>query len=172
MSALPGFTPYQGFLQLAYVTTDFDRALAEFGERYGVPRWLELRDLEIETGENRSCRAHVALSFVGPTQLELIQPLQGDDTVYRYRLPDDGYALCINHIAQLIGTEAEYEALRAQTVALGVPIAMEGIGGGGSTRYFYTDFRDKLGHYLEHIWYSPEGLAFLRGNVPQNLATA
>ena len=90
MPAAWSFAPYHGFLQLAYVTTDFDRALGEFGQRFGVPGWLQMRDLEIQTGPERACRAHVALSFVGSTQLELIQPLSGDVTVYRYRLPDQG----------------------------------------------------------------------------------
>jgi Glyoxalase/Bleomycin resistance protein/Dioxygenase superfamily len=161
MSAAPSFVPYHGFLQLAYVTTDFDRALAEFGQRFGVPEWLQMRDLEIQTGPERSCRAHVALSFVGSTQLELIQPLSGDVTVYRYRLPDQGYGLCLNHIAQLIETEPEFEALEASVVSKAIPIALRGSANSGQCRYFYTDQRATLGHYVEHVWYSPEGLAFM-----------
>lgn len=166
MSALPGFAPYKGFLQVAYVTTDFDRGLAEFGERCGVPRWLELRGLEIQTGEGRSCRAHVALSYVGSMQLELIQALGGDDAVYRHGLPSQGYGLRFNHMAQLIETEQEFELLQDRVRSSGIPLVMHGSAPGGTTRYFYTDFRDTLGHYLEHVWYSQEGQAFLRDQVP------
>ena len=111
MSVPSHFAPYKGFLQIAYVTTDFDRALSEFAAQYGVPTWLQLRNLEIETGKDRSCRAHVALAYVGATQLEVIQALGGDDTVYRHGLPEQGYAVRLNHLAQLIDTEAEFEAI-------------------------------------------------------------
>lgn len=165
--AAAAFTPYQGFVQLAYVTTDFDRALAEFGQRWGVPQWLQLRELEIQTGPGRACRAHVALSFVGPTQLELIQPLSGDVGVYRYRLPDQGYGLCLNHIAQLIQTESEFEALEAHVASAGIAVALRGSANGGQCRYFYTDQRAALGHYFEHVWFSSEGLAFM-AQVPRH----
>lgn len=166
MSVLPAFAPYKGFLQIAYVTTDFDRALAEFASQYGVPKWLQLRNLEIETGKDRSCHAHVALTYVGDTQLEVIQPLGGDDTVYRHGLPEQGYALRLNHLAQLVETEAELETIHAEVVAKGIAVSMHGTGGGGTARYFYTDHRASLGHYLEHVWYSPQGLAFLREQIP------
>lgn len=167
MSVPSHFAPYKGFLQIAYVTTDIDRALSQFAAKYGVPSWLQLRNLEIETGKDRSCRAHVALSYVGPTQLEVIQPLGGDDTVYRHGLPEQGYAVRLNHLAQLIESEAEFEAIHDEVVAKGIPVAIYGTGGGGTARYFYTDHRESLGHYLEHVWYSPQGLAFLREQIPR-----
>ena len=166
MSVPSHFAPYKGFLQIAYVTTDFDRALSEFAAQYGVPTWLQLRNLEIETGKDRSCRTHVALTYVGATQLEVIQALGGDDTVYRHGLPEQGYAVRLNHLAQLIDTEAEFDAIHDDVVAQGIPVSIYGTGGGGTARYFYTDHRASLGHYVEHVWYSPEGLAFLREQIP------
>jgi hypothetical protein len=165
------FSPYNGLMQLAYVTTDFDRTLAEFGASYGVPGWLIMRDLEIETGPGRSARTHTALAWVGPMQLEVFQPLSGDVDVYRWGLPDTGYGIQFHHMAQLFDTEAEFDALEQQVLREEIPVAMRGSSGGGMVRYLYTDHRATLGHYLEHIWYAPAARAVF-DQIPQNCNAA
>ena len=37
---------------------------------------------------------------------------------------------------------------------------------GDMLRYIYTDERATLGHYVEHVWMSPDLLAQMRGIVP------
>jgi len=34
-------------------------------------------------------------------------------------------------------------------------------------RYIYTDERETLGHFIEHVWMSPELLAQMRAVVPR-----
>jgi len=165
MSAPQVYSPFSAFCQNAYVTTDFDRALALFRESYGIPRFFELRDGEMETGPGRCARVHVGFAWVGRLQIELIQPLGGCDDLYRDSLPMDGFAMRFHHTCQLIGSEAEYEALLRDVERRGLRIAAQGEHG-GHVRYVYIDARAELGHYLEHTWYTPAGLALFE-QVPR-----
>ena len=71
------------FRQVAWITNDLDRAMAAFAADYGVPRWLELRNFKLLTGPGTYADVHIALAVRGGVELELIQPLGGDDHVYR-----------------------------------------------------------------------------------------
>jgi hypothetical protein len=155
-----------GFLQVAYVTTDVEQAIEHFRSRHGVAQWLRLCPIEIETAPSAKATLNIALAYVGPVQIELIQPLGGHDAVYRKVLPAEGFAIRQHHFAQLIDSEESYELQRRELSLQNVPIALEGQSP-GVARYFYSDHRDTLGHYIEHIWYSPSGLAGL-AHIPRN----
>jgi hypothetical protein len=159
-------SPFSGLLQIAYVTTDVDEAIARFAAEHNVPSWARLPGIEIESMGGRRCKLNIALAFVGAIQLELIEPLSGDDRIYRGVLPQDGFAIRHHHIAQLIESEAAFEAQRAEMAAKGVQIVVDGQSP-GAARYFYTDHRATLGHYIEHIWYTPAGLAGM-AQLPRN----
>lgn len=153
-------TTFSGFLQVAYVTTDLDQAIAHFAEHHGVSRWTPLHDLSIEIRAGEQARLNVALAFVGPTQLELIQPIGGADAIYREPLPAQGFALKFHHVAQLLDTEEAFELRREELRAQGHVFRVDGQSP-GATRYFYTDYRDTLGHYVETCWYTPAGRGFM-----------
>ncbi|CAB3739200.1 hypothetical protein LMG27174_06534 [Paraburkholderia rhynchosiae] len=159
-------SPFSGLHQIAYVTTDISQAIDYFAHKYNVPKWLELREIEIESMAGRKCTQNVALAYVGAIQLELIQPLLGDDHVYRDALPETEFAIRHHHVAQLIATEADFARQRDELAAQGVRIVIDGEAK-GMARYFYTDHRATLGHYLEHTWFSPAGLAGM-AKVPRN----
>jgi catechol 2,3-dioxygenase-like lactoylglutathione lyase family enzyme len=162
----PTLATLSGFLQVAYVTTDVEAAIEFFRTRHGVAHWARLCPIEIETLPGRAATLNIALAYVGAVQIELIQPLAGHDLVYREPLPADGFAIRFHHLAQLIDTEEAYERQRQDVAAQGVRIAVEGQSP-GLARYFYSDHRDTLGHYIEHIHYSPTGLAGL-AQLPRN----
>ncbi len=166
-ATFPTFAPFRRFLQIAYVTTDLDEAMRCFGADYGVANWMPMPGMEVETAPGRSCHNNIALAYVGPMQLELIEPLSGDDAIYRAALPDDGSGVRFHHVAQLFGDADELESAEGDARRLGIPIAMAGSSAGGLVRYFYTDHRNTLGHYIEHIWYAPEMMAFLE-QIPRN----
>ena len=161
------FAPFRNVSQVAYVTTDYDRALAMFAERYDVSEWLHMPEGDFAISDEESARLRIALAYVGDLQLELIQPCGGSDTVYRSPLPDSGFAVRFHHIAQLMETESQLAAARSAAEAAGVPIAMHGTSGEGMVRYFYTDHREVLGHFIEHIWYAPDIRSFF-DQVPRN----
>jgi hypothetical protein len=162
----PSLSPFSGFLQIGYVTTDVDEAIARFGAKHNVPAWARLPGIEIESMGGRRCRLNIALAFVGTTQLELIEPLSGDDRIYRDALPQTGFGIRHHHIAQLIESEAAFETQREEMPASGVSIVVDGQSP-GAARYFYTDHRATLGHYIEHIWYTSAGLTGMQ-QLPRN----
>jgi len=166
MYAAPGYSPFSHFCQNAYVTTDFDQALELFRERFGIPRFFELRDGEMETGPGRYAGVHVAIAWVGALQIEIIQPLGGFDAIYREALPvDGGFAMRFHHTCQRVDSETDYEALLLDIEQRGLTIAAQGQHG-GHVRYLYIDARAELGHYLEHTYYTPAGLALFE-QVPR-----
>lgn len=164
----PGFAPFRGLTQVAYVTTDIDQTMADFGQHYGVPNWLPMRELTLQTdGETASGQAHVALAWVGATQLELIQPLSGAVDVYRWGLPGQGYGYRFHHLAQLMETAGEFEAALEIIRRDQLPVVLQGMSTGGLVRYVYTDHRETLGHLFEHIYYAPEARG-LFDHIPRN----
>jgi len=162
----PTLPTLAGFIQVAYVTTHLERAIELFRSRHNVAHWARLCPIEVETAPGKTATKNIALAYVGAVQIELIQPLGGHDAVFRDALPVDRFAICQHHLAQLIDTEEAYERQRRELAAQGVRIALEGQSA-GVARYFYSDHRDTLGHYIEHIHYSPAGLAML-AQLPRN----
>jgi hypothetical protein len=140
------------FLQLAYVTTDFDRALDEFSRSHGVRNFLEMRNMQTQLTPGRFAELHVGLAWVGDTQIEIIAPLSGADEVYRAGLPSEGFAIHFHHIGQTVDTLEQFHRLLHDTIAEGIAIPIQ------SSDYFYADLRGKLGHYVEYISNAPESL--------------
>jgi hypothetical protein len=154
------------FRQVAWITNDFDRALASFAADYGVPRWLELRNFKLLTGPGTHADVHIALAVRGGVELELIQPLGGDDRVYRQALTADP-ALQINfhHICYRLESAEALAAVRHAAEAKGRAIALHGEIATG-TAYFYIDDRPTLGHHIEYIYYPPADLRQLSAAIP------
>src|SRR5271156_5919403 len=88
--------------QHAYVTSDFDEALRIFDETYGISRFLELRDYSLETAPGRAAILHIALAYAGPMQIEVMQPLSGDDETWRRVLTKGGFELVFHHECHLL----------------------------------------------------------------------
>lgn len=149
--------------QIAYVTNDLDRAFEVYAKHYGVPKFFELQiPPELQGG---AMPLRIALANVGGVEIELIQPV-GPAPLYADVLPKDGsFAIVFHHICTRIeGDLAAWERYRQQIDESAHPIVLEG-GLGDLLRYVYTDERSRLGHYLEHMWYSPEMLAQMEASV-------
>jgi len=136
--------------QLGYVTNDFDRALSVFAEN-GVPRFVERRHLKIQTGSAKEADVHIGLAIVDGMQIELIQPLGGDDAVYRDAIGSESFELRMHHVCQLVSDSEEFDRIREDVEAGGGKVTLWGVGPSGS-KYFYVDTRAALGHYVEYIF--------------------
>lgn len=159
--------PFAGYYQVAYVTTDLDRAMALFGETHGLKRWFEMRDIRYPTGPQREAHCDIGLAYLGSTEFEIIQPLDGDVKIYQDFLPDTaGFALRFHHISRMYDSEADLEAQVAKYRGQGKPFPIEGRVPGNS-RYYYCDFRAELGHYLEGIWFEPDARGWM-DQIPRN----
>lgn len=158
--------PLGNFFQHGYVTNDFDRALAHFAD-YGVTRFTEMRNIDIQVMGDRCATLSVALGYYGPLQIEVIQPEGGECQVHRDGLPQDGFALRLHHHGFLLHDEQQFFALRESYAARGAPACIEGHNPRSGNRYFYADTRAELGHYIEYIYMSQEG-ARAYSQIPQN----
>lgn len=159
---------FKGFLQVAYTTTDIDRAMVDFGNREGVHDYLQLRDTHLEIGPNRYARVHFAMAWVGDIQVELVQPISGECDTYRWELPSTGYASRLHHLAHLIDHEWQFDSLLVEIADRNLPVALRGSAFEGNIRYIYTDHVATLGHFVEHIWYSPVFRSEFFAKIPRN----
>jgi hypothetical protein len=147
------------FFQIAYVTTDVDRAVSELGRLYGIERFKVMRDLSLDTGAG-FLQAHFALAFIRGQQIEVIQPLGGRDALYREALPSSGFAIQLHHFAHLVTDAPAWQRLQDAMQATGRAIPVKGVflhEGTPLMHFWYLDTRDTLGHYLELMYQTDAG---------------
>lgn len=145
----------EGIFQLAYVTSDLERAAEAIRARFAVPEFTEIPvgtvPLILPAGESVSMKVLVA--WVGRYQIELIQPQPGGLGIYRDGLARDDAPLRFHHVGLLVdGGMSEWESVRSCLPS--ESIAMEG--GHGPIRFVYVDERPLLGHYVEYVWVDPD----------------
>ena len=152
--------------QIAYVTTDMDEALRRIDEAFGLNRFYFINTKEQPTHADQPA-LKIALVRTAGTEFEVIEPLGYKDEVWSDPLPKDGsFALKFHHIAATIhGTLKDFERYRATWDAGKHPIVVDG-SAGDEARWFYTDERETLGHYLEHCWFSPQLSAMMSAAIP------
>lgn len=154
--------------QIAYVTNDLERAMAALRDAYGVPGFFELSN--IQPGEDPTDKPvlKIALAMVCGVEIELIEPVGDTAPIFSGFLPaGEEFAIRFHHVATRIdGPLAHWEAHVASLDFVRHPIVFEGAFG-DMLRYIYTDETATLGHYVEHVWMSPEMLSRLRGLLPR-----
>jgi hypothetical protein len=153
--------------QIAYVTNDLDRALAIWRDEFDVPSFhVFTNDMPgLETSHPYQLR--IALANVGGTEIELIEPLNGTAPLHAEPLPEDGtFAMCFHHVAMRIeGALGDFESHMASLDPVRHPVVWTG-GFGELMRYAYTDERNTLGHYLEHVWFDADFYSELAAAIP------
>jgi hypothetical protein len=162
----PNIRPLNNFFQHAYVTNDFDRA-KDYFLNFGISKFFEMRNLKAEVKPSRHCTISVALAYYGTLQIEIIQPEHGECDIYREILPANGFGLRLHHHGFLLYDPAEFEALQEAYLARGVGIVIEGTNPRSGNRYFYADTRAEMGHYMEHICLTEQGVQDY-AKFPQN----
>ena len=158
--------PAQGLLraehfQVAYATSDPDRAWARFAERYGIRHFATLEGQLPAGGQMR-----VDLAWVGTVMYELMHASGPGSAIYMDRLPaGPDFAIRHHHLGYLIDGEAAWQGLMEQVSASGHRLAHLSENTGFMTSCFVD--APELGHYLEYIRPEPAGAEFL-ANVPRN----
>lgn len=156
------------FVQMAYITNDFDGAMKLFGERHGVHRFMELRDLKMETMPGEEGLFDIALAWAGGVQIEIIRPISGADEAYRQVLSGGtDLEMQFHHEAQLVASMEELASLKAKVIEQCFPIAVEGQNDAGVT-YFYADCRATIGHFVEYIYYPKKVWSQVDASIPRN----
>jgi len=166
---IPGLTGLSNVMQVAWVTPDLDRTVAEFSERYRIPEFYTA-DLSMEArllDETGPLNIRFALANIDNMQIELIQPVgKGINRVYGDALPADGsHANVFHHVCVKI--DGPIENWDAYVADLQKTKRAEYTGDPGPwCRFVYTDERATLGIWLEHVWYEPEFFKEFSAAIP------
>jgi methylmalonyl-CoA/ethylmalonyl-CoA epimerase len=142
-----------GIAQVAIIVEDLEDAVENYWKLFGLSDWhfytygKPLVKRMTYHGEPTEYRMRVALGYLGPMRIELIEPLEGD-TVYADFVAEHGYG--VHHFGVLVD---DIEEALAQTEAAGLAVTMDGAGFGrdGDGQYAYLDTEDKLGVTIELI---------------------
>lgn len=143
----------KGVAQLGFVVKDLDAAVESWWKLFGIGPWHFytygkplVRRMSYH-GKPTEYRMRIALSWIGPLRIELIEPMEGD-TVYADFVREHGYG--VHHLGIL--TDDMEDSLRAAREA-GLPITMDGAGFGldGDGHYAYLDTESALSTTIELI---------------------
>ena len=143
----------KGIAQVAIVVPDLELAVEEYVRLFGIADWHFYtygKPLVKEMsywGQASEYKMRVALSYLGPMRIELIEMVEGD-TVYADFVKEHGYG--VHHFGVLV--EDMGEAL-AKAEGAGLRMIMDGAGFGhdGDGHYAYLDTEDKIGVTIELI---------------------
>ncbi len=153
MSTRPLSFLERGIAQIALVVRDLDATVERYHAVFGIGPWHFytyqkplVREMSYR-GKPADYRMRLALSYFGPTRVELIELLEGD-TVYGDFVEQHGYG--VQHLGVLVEDMATAldEAARA-----GYTMTMDGSGFGldGDGHYAYLDTERDFGFVLELI---------------------
>jgi len=134
------------YVQLGYVTNDFEKALELVMETRAMGPFKEMRHLTIGAREGRDVTCHFGLAFKDGTHFEIIQPLSGDALFYTDALPSQAFAMRLHHMGYYYPQASDYAAAIAGAEAKWVKAIDQKIFDGG---YCYFDARADFGHYIE-----------------------
>ncbi|UCC64741.1 MAG: VOC family protein [Anaerolineae bacterium] len=142
-----------GIAQIAIIVEDLEAAVENYWRMFGIGDWHFYtygRPLLTEMtygGQPGEYKMRVALSYLGPMRIELIEMVEGD-TVYADFVEEHGYG--VHHFGVLV---EDMEEAIAQAKAAGLKVTMEGAGFGrdGDGHYAYLDTEDKIGVTIELI---------------------
>lgn len=152
---LKGELPFlkNGVAQVGLVVEDLDKAIENYWKLFGIGPWhiytygRPLVKRMTYRGKPCEYKMRVALAYIGPLRIELIEMLEGD-TIYAEFVKEHGYG--VHHFGVLV---EDIETAIAQAKAAGLMMTQDGAGFGldGDGRYAYLDTEDKIGTTIELI---------------------
>jgi len=142
-----------GVAQVAMVVRDLDRVVEQWWELFGIGPWhfytygKPLVKKMSYRGKPVEHAMRVALSWIGPLRIELIEPV-GGPSVYDEFLRDHGPG--IHHLGVLV---RDMGAAIRQAEEAGLTMIMDGSGFGldGDGHYAYLDTEARIGTTVELI---------------------
>jgi hypothetical protein len=146
--------------QMAYVTNDLERACDLFRDQLGICAWASLGGPTPDGGE-----IYARFAWVGTLMYEVICARGPGSAIFMDRLPQtSGFALEHHHLGFLIQNERQWNGVLTSAAhhGWGVPH----IGASPLTKVCFVDV-PALGHYLEYLFATPDGLDFF-ASVPRS----
>lgn len=145
---------YGRFFQWGYVTRDLDAAMAQFNTSFGVQEYTILVN-SIPLSDHPSAKAvtRVSFSWIGATQLEIIEVDGSLPSIYREYLPPSKSDIKLHHFGFLVDN-LDVAIARLEADGFDIPFSMSDP---NSAAVAYADARALVGHYLEYISLSDTG---------------
>jgi len=142
-----------GIAQVAIIVENLEEAVENYWKLFGIGNWhfytygKPLVKRMSYHGNPGDYKMRVALSYLGPMRIELIEMLEGD-TVYADFVREHGYGL--HHLGVLVD---DMESAIAQAEGAGLTITMDGAGFGRDDdgHYAYLDTEKEIGVTIELI---------------------
>lgn len=154
--------PVESPTQIAWVTTDLDATETALTGLLGVRKWIRIPDVHFAPescsyhGQPADFIASISLSYLGDMQLELIQPVRGEN-IYSDFLADGGPGL--HHICMEVESPEQLEAAVTDAAERGVAVVQRGVMPGG-IQFVYLSAPQAGVPYLELAYVAPEMRAF------------
>jgi catechol 2,3-dioxygenase-like lactoylglutathione lyase family enzyme len=142
--------------QIGIVVKNIDQAVKYYSRFFGIGPWFKPRFSEVEhslKGEERiDDEVDIAIAFSGKIQLELIEPVTGNKSIYWDHLKDHGDG--IHHLGYYVSDiEKRLNALAEKKIGVLQSGSIHSTGkvGGSLTTYAYLDTKKIGGTILELI---------------------
>lgn len=138
--------------QIGYVVPDLTAAIDFFKAKFGVPKFLEIRNVGLSDqmfrGKPADLRHSIAFGYLGDMQVELIEPVSGTSTYSEFleRNPGGG----AQHIGIMVD---DFDAACADMKRKGYEIVQSGRN--GKTRLAYFDTDRSVGTLTELVYLDP-----------------
>jgi catechol 2,3-dioxygenase-like lactoylglutathione lyase family enzyme len=148
--------------QIAWVTRDLDATETALTGLLGVRKWVRIPEVHFAPdacsylGKPADFVASISLSYLGDMQLELIEPVSGEN-VYSDFLRDSGPGL--HHICMEAESPERFDAALVQAAEQGAPVVQQGVMPGG-IQFAYVSAPQAGVPFLEIAYISPEMRAF------------
>ena len=154
--------PVRSPTQIAWVTPDLDATETALTGLLGVRKWIRIPDVHFAPdacsyhGRPADFFASISLSYLGDMQLELIEPVRGEN-IYSDFLADGGPGL--HHICTEVESPGQLEAAVTEGAERGATVVQRGVMPGG-IQFVYLSAPQAGVPYLELAYVSPEMRAF------------
>ncbi|BBX43739.1 VOC family protein [Mycobacterium simiae] len=150
--------PVQSPIQIAWVTADLAATEKALTGLLGARKWVRIPDVHFAPdrcsyhGKPADFVANISLSYLGDMQLELIEPVRGEN-VYSDFLRESGPGL--HHICMAAETPEQFDAALADAASRGASVVQQGVMPGG-IQFAYVSLPQGGVPYLEIAYISPD----------------
>jgi catechol 2,3-dioxygenase-like lactoylglutathione lyase family enzyme len=154
--------PVESPTQIAWATADLDATETALTGLLGARKWVRIPDVHFTPdacsyrGQPADFFASISMSYLGDMQLELIQPVRGEN-IYSDFLADGGPGL--HHICMEVESPEQLEAAVAEAGERGAAVVQRGVMPGG-IQFVYLSAPQAGVPYVELAYVSPEMRAF------------
>lgn len=148
--------------QIAWVTSDLDATEKALTGLLGARKWVRIPEVHFAPdtctyrGEPADFVASISLSYLGDMQLELIEPVRGEN-IYSEFLRDNGPGL--HHICMDAESLEHFDAALASVGDHGAEVVQRGVMPGG-IHFAYVSAPQAGVPFVEIAYLSPEIKAF------------